>query len=369
MTALVALEDVHVDYVVPRSLQGWMTGRRPVTVQALRGVSLSLAPGESLGVVGANGAGKSTLLAVAAGGRPATRGSVRCAVPARLLLDLGGELNAELSTKGNLVYKLRRLGLTKRQALDRLDEVWDFAELDSEVGELPLRALSAGMLLRLSFASSVVLEPELLLIDEVLAVGDLAFQAKCAERITELRRRGTALLFVSHVLEQVEATATHAIWLDHGRVIAAGEPQHVLRSYREHRLPQAGPADVRGTVTVVGATTRRVEAGARDRLHLQLPDLVTGASCRLTLRREALGVMAVAERTIPVASGLGVELQLSVSDGAYWLDIEVLDSDGQVVAASPAAVTYEVAARAGNKGIADLDMSVTAGQAGSDPEA
>lgn len=358
MTALLTFEDVHVDYRLPRGLGDWAAGRRATVVEALNGVSFSVGPGEALGVVGANGAGKSTLLAVAAGGRPASRGLVERPVSARLLLDLGGELHPELATAENLLFKLRRLGLARRSATELLDEVWDFAELDRGVGQLPLRALSAGMLLRLAFASSIVLKPQLLLIDEVLAVGDLSFQAKCAARISELRKQGTALVFASHVLEQVEATATQAIWLDRGRVASAGDPQAVLRDYRAHARGAASPASSAIGVTVVGAPLRQVEAGARDRVHVRLPEAVAGGSCRLTLRREALGVMAIAERAMPCEGEVAVDVVLSVSDGAYWLDIEVLDASGGVVAASAGAVTYEVAARAGNQGIADMDVRV-----------
>lgn len=358
MVSVLELREVGVDFAGGGLRR---KGARAV-VRALDEISVSVAPGEALGVVGANGAGKTTLLSVAARGIPPTRGSVSATANPRLLLDLVGDLHYELSARDNVVFKLRRLGLTKRTALDRLDEVWDFAEIDEGLRDQPLRALSAGNILRLSFASSVVLEPKLLLVDEVLAVGDLAFQLKCAERIRQLRERGMALLFASHGLEQVQATASEVIWLDRGRIAARGEPLEVLQAYR---ASAAGGQRVLGAsarpIVVLGSRLRTLAAGSRDVLELEVPKEVEAATLRVALAREALGVMAVAERPVPGASALIVHLTLSVSDGPYRLDLTLLDRAGEVVASAAGCVAYDIVKRTGNEGIVDLAVDVTAG--------
>ncbi len=358
MVTVLELRDVGVDFAGG----GLRPKRNRTLVRALQDVSVSLSPGDALGVVGANGAGKTTMLSVAAGGIPPTRGSRQVTVTPRLLLDLAGDLHSELTARENVLFKLRRLGLSKRAARDRLEEVWDFAEIEEPLQAQPLRALSAGNVLRLSFASSVILEPKLLLVDEVLAVGDLAFQLKCAQRIRHLQEQGLAILFASHNLEQVQATASEVIWLERGNVIARGEPAEVLQAYRASAAGIARvPSVADRSIVVRGAHRRTLSAGSTDQLQLELPPRVEGTTLRLSLAREALGVLAVADRAVPGGSSLAVQLTLSVSDGPYALDVMLLDSSGALVASASSCVLYEVVQRSGNEGIVDMAVEVTAG--------
>jgi len=202
-----------------------------VTVEALQDVSFSLAPGESLGLLGPNGAGKSTLLRLVAGIYRPDRGQVRLQGRRALLLDLGAGFHPELSGYENARVAALIAGLSEQEFAARSEEIFAFAELGDFL-QAPVRTYSAGMTVRLGFAVAVHLDPRLLVVDEVLAVGDARFQAKCRERITELRAQGTALLLASHGLAEVEATCERVLWLEGGRERLLGPTAEVIAAYR-----------------------------------------------------------------------------------------------------------------------------------------
>jgi lipopolysaccharide transport system ATP-binding protein len=220
-----------------RTLRGFFARRLPALGGqerrwALRDVSLSAAPGESVGVIGVNGAGKSTLLRLAAGlGRPTTG---RVALPDRTasVLSLGDAFDLTLSGRENALTAMLVAGLRRREAQQRLGAVLTFAELEA-FAEAPMRTYSDGMRLRLAFGVIAQLEPEALLLDEVIAVGDLRFQAKCMDHIRDLRERGTAVLFASHDLDKVAEECSRAVWLQAGGVRLAGDAATVVGEYRE----------------------------------------------------------------------------------------------------------------------------------------
>jgi len=225
--------------------------RRAEKLWALRDVSLALGEGEAVGIIGANGAGKSTLLRLAAGlGRP-TRGERRATEDLGAVLSLGTTFDLTLTGRENAVTLARVLGLSGPQARDALPAILEFAELE-EFAAAPVRTYSEGMKLRLAFGVVAQLQPRLLVVDEVLAVGDLRFQDKCLTRIRELRDGGTALLFASHDLEQVGAHCERALWLHDGNVRAEGASNAVLTAYRDAMHEQtlartpAGAADEQG---------------------------------------------------------------------------------------------------------------------------
>lgn len=199
---------------------------------ALEDVSLDLDRGQAVGIIGANGAGKSTLLRVAAGLSEPTRGGRTATRELAAVLELGASLDPTLTGAENAVTMARVLGMPGREADGALPEILDFAELESFAGA-PVRTYSAGMKLRLAFAVVAQLRPQLLVLDEVLAVGDLRFQEKCLERVRQLRERGTALLFASHDLGQVRTHCERALWLDNGVVRASGTTADVIGAYRE----------------------------------------------------------------------------------------------------------------------------------------
>ena len=203
---------------------------RPAPCVALQDVSFQVERGECFGVIGRNGSGKSTTLGLAAGVLRPTAGRVDVRGRVAPLLELGAGFHPELSGEENLVLNAVLLGLTRREAAARRDAIVAFAELE-EVIRRPLRTYSAGMVARLGFSVVAHLDPDVLLIDEVLAVGDAPFQAKCERRMREFRAKGVTMMFVSHDLVAVERICDRAALLDGGRLAAVGTPKDVIAEY------------------------------------------------------------------------------------------------------------------------------------------
>ena len=201
---------------------------------AVDGADLSIRQGESFGIVGPNGAGKSTLLKVIARVLRPTRG--RIVVRGRIapLLELGAGFHVDLTGEENIYLNGTLLGYGTREIESRFAEVVEFSELENFV-HLPIRKYSTGMVARLGFSVATMYRPDVLLIDEILAVGDLRFQRKCLERIDRFRTEGTTVLMVSHVLETLEQHCERVAWMDSGRVQAGGPASEVLRRYRERQ--------------------------------------------------------------------------------------------------------------------------------------
>ena len=197
---------------------------------ALDDVSFQVARGETVGLVGRNGAGKSTLLSIIAGVLTASAG--RVAVNGRLgaLLELGAGFHPEYSGRDNVYLAASLLGLGTREIEGKFDSIADFAAIGDHMDQ-PVRTYSSGMFVRLAFAVHTVLEPDVLIIDEALAVGDAAFQIKCYRRLRELRDRGTAILLVTHDIQTVRMFCDRALWIDHGRVRLDGRPEDVGAEY------------------------------------------------------------------------------------------------------------------------------------------
>jgi ABC-type polysaccharide/polyol phosphate transport system ATPase subunit len=197
---------------------------------ALRDVDLAIHGGEVVGIVGRNGAGKSTLLKVIAGVFQPTRGRVTVSGRVAPLLELGTGFDEELTGRENVFLNALLLGRTRREVRERLDGIVDFAEL-GEFIDAPLRSYSSGMVARLGFAIATAWDPEVLILDEVLAVGDAAFQQKCHQRMQRIRASGATVLMVSHSTTSVLEECTRCIWLADGQVMADGAPETVLRHY------------------------------------------------------------------------------------------------------------------------------------------
>ena len=221
-----------------RSLKELVFGRHgggPPAVQALRDVSLHVEPGETVAVVGRNGAGKTSTLRVLAGIVPLDSGTV--AVGGRVVaqLELGAGFGRAFTGRENVYLNAALHGLTKAEVDERLDAIIAFAQLDEFI-ELPVSTYSQGMFLRLGFAIAAHLDPDVLLIDEVLAVGDEAFQRKCEARIAEQIEAGATLVLVSHDASLVERTCDRVVVLDHGRVLFDGATAEGLEVYRREAL-------------------------------------------------------------------------------------------------------------------------------------
>lgn len=199
---------------------------------ALRHVSFQVRPGEAVGLVGANGSGKSTLLKLAAGVLQPTEGQVRVEGRVSPLIELAAGFDPELSGRDNVLLNGALLGRSRREMALRIERIAEFAEL-TDFMDVPVKNYSSGMYARLGFAVAVDVEPDVLMVDEVLAVGDERFQAKCAERIREIRAGGTTLFYVSHQMDQVAATCDRVLLLHHGRLCHDGPPAESIRRYRE----------------------------------------------------------------------------------------------------------------------------------------
>ncbi len=199
--------------------------------QALRNVSFQLEEGESLAIVGSNGAGKSTLLSLAAGLTLPDQGNVRVDGRIAALLELGSGFHPELTGAENLVLNAALLGLSRRKTNQLFDSMVEFSGIAEFIDD-PLRTYSSGMVMRLAFSVAIQCEPDILLIDEVLAVGDAAFQEKSKEALLSFRRAGKSLLFVSHSATSVREMCDRALWIDHGSVMMEGHVKQVLEAYQ-----------------------------------------------------------------------------------------------------------------------------------------
>ncbi len=198
-------------------------------IEALRDVNFSVPAGTTFGIVGRNGAGKSTLLKILCGIHKPTTGSI--AVGGRLaLLSLGLGFHGEFSGRENIFINGLVLGLTPRQLRARFDEIVAFAELEEFI-DAPMRTYSSGMQMRLAFSVAINIAPDILLVDEILAVGDQAFSRKCIDSLNDFKRRGGTILLVTHDLATVRGWCDQALWLDHGTVTAIGRPEDVLAQY------------------------------------------------------------------------------------------------------------------------------------------
>lgn len=197
---------------------------------ALRNASFTISPGEAVAIVGRNGSGKSTLLKMLAGIIPPHQGSIESGGRVAALLELGSGFHPDFTGRENVFMNAAIFGLSEREVTGRLDSIIDFAEM-AEFVDMPVRTYSSGMQLRLAFAVSAFLDPDILLLDEVLAVGDEAFQRKCLGRIFDFRKRGGTLVFVSHDATSVERVCDRAILIESGIVVADGLPAEVMAQY------------------------------------------------------------------------------------------------------------------------------------------
>jgi len=205
---------------------------KPRWIEAVRDVSLTLERGEALALVGRNGSGKSTCLSLAAGVLVPSEGTVDIRGRVSPLLALGAGVHPDLTGRENVQLNGVLLGMTRREVRQRFAAIHDFSELGDFIDQ-PVRQYSTGMLARLAFSVATHLEPEILIVDEILAVGDASFQAKCHERIADFRARGLTMLYVSHEVSTVMSLCDRAVYLSGGAMVAEGDPETVCAKYYE----------------------------------------------------------------------------------------------------------------------------------------
>lgn len=205
-------------------------GREVKTLKALDDVSFSVYPGETLGIIGANGAGKSTLLSLLTGTIMPTSGHLQTHGQMSSLLELGAGFHPDLSGRENVFLYGAIMGLSKSQMQERFDAIVDFAGLHDFIDQ-PVKHYSSGMYVRLGFAVAVEVDPDILLIDEVLAVGDATFQKKCLDKMREFREQRKTMLIISHDLQTIQKVSDKILLLDSGRIIGMGDPEAMVETY------------------------------------------------------------------------------------------------------------------------------------------
>ena len=252
-------------------------------LEALNGVSFDVTAGRAFGIIGRNGSGKSTMLKLIAGiGKP-TSGSVQVNGRVSALIELGAGFHPEISGRENVFINGMMLGLSKREIAARFDEIVRFAELEDFI-DAPVKTYSSGMYMRLGFAVAINVDPDVLLVDEVLAVGDQGFTHKCLDKFAEFRRRGRTVLIVTHSLDMVTRFCDEALWLDAGNARVIGEPQRVIDAYLaevargEQTAQAATPPSATSDIEILGVQllgadglpANKVDSGSAVSIHAQV---------------------------------------------------------------------------------------------------
>lgn len=213
----------------------WILSRNPGPkgeyIEALKDITLSVKPGTTVGIIGRNGSGKSTLLKLVAGIMKPDSGRIRTNGRISSIIGLGAGFHPEFTGRENIYINGVILGLTKREIRDKFDQIVKFAELEEFI-DAPVRTYSSGMYARLGFSIAVNVDPDILLVDEVLAVGDQAFQKRCLDRMTEFKRSRKTILIVTHNLDFVSRWCDEVLWLDRGQNMAYGDPARSVRLYK-----------------------------------------------------------------------------------------------------------------------------------------
>jgi len=305
------------------------------TFHALKGVSFAVRPGSTFGIVGRNGSGKSTALKLVAGITKPTTGTVSVQGRISALIELGAGFHPEISGRENVFINGIMLGLSKREITRRFDEIVEFAELEDFI-DAPVKTYSSGMYMRLGFAVAIHVDPDVLLVDEVLAVGDEAFTHKCLDKFAEFRRRNRTVLLVTHSLNLVERFCDEALWLNEGRARATGDPRRVVSAYitdvekQEERHMADGDARAKVAVEQLSSSTVGRSAPAPDSqppAPEPPPDMFQATEGRWGSREAEIGgVELVGEDGQPAhvfSSGERVEIRLTLKSAKPITDFVV----------------------------------------------
>lgn len=344
---------------------------------ALRDVSLGVEKGETVGILGRNGAGKTTLLRILAGVSRPTEGRVRLTGRVAPLIGIGVGFHPELSGAENIYVNGMLLGLSRREIDERLDSIVAFSEIEDFI-DTPVKFYSSGMFLRLGFSVAIHVEPNVLLVDEVLAVGDLAFQAKCFDRMRSLQANGTTIVLVSHSMHAIRLLCPRAILVRSGRLDFDGPAEEAVARYHEVMSYSEDGSDGQHKVhidhpVIVGnnGPTHHPESGEHleyaATLHFR--DRIESPHIQFKISTEE-GILVYTVRTVvgrswrsfePGESAeIRVPFEARLGGGSYRVVLTVYDKDGREVIAShtPGLLMY-MAPKLGTWGIADIDASIS----------
>ena len=365
---------------------------------ALRGINLEVKPGETLGVIGANGSGKSTLLQVLTGILAPTTGWVSRTGRTAALLELGSGFNPELSGRENVLINGELLGLSRKEIKATLPAIEKFADI-GEFIDHPVRTYSSGMYVRLAFSTAIHVEPDILIVDEVLAVGDAAFSSRCIRRFEQLQHRGVTTVLVSHDLSLVKQICNRAIFLQHGKIEAQGSPSDVTNHYvgrvltppkkltandTQNATPNSTPTvssyrhgDQLAEITEVGLwnaaghSCRSFQVGELARLcirtyfrHIQ-PDPMVGMLIRTRNGMDVFGTNTQQENSPLEACMVGDHIETefcfecNLTPQEYTVTAAIQHPDGRSHDWLDDVLTFEVVATRKPAGVADLKPKVT----------
>jgi len=382
MSALLTTEDLGKRYLLrpERSLLLGLTSRgRPRSFWALRDLNVHLNTGEVLAVIGRNGAGKSTLLKLAAGVTAPSSGTLMRTRRIAPLIEVGAGFHPDLSGRENVEVNARLLGLGKSQLRERFDAILAFSELERVI-DRPVKEYSSGMFMRLGFSVAVHTDPEMLVVDEVLAVGDMPFQVRCLKRIRAMREDGVGVLFVSHNMSAVLELADRAVLLDRGEHVVTGATREVVGAYHARLQADVERFEDRGIASsdALDVTVDvRSESGedapllwesnqrARVLINVHARREAGPAVVGFRVRKEGTGLVSAWHQTadeiaLPaLAQGehaqVTLELDLNVVAGSYTLELALGSPDMRVSYADVHDVaTFAVAGSRRASGVADL---------------
>ncbi len=322
------------------------------TFPALTGVSFTVPKGCTYGVIGRNGSGKSTALKLVAGITKPTSGTVNVQGRISALIELGAGFHPEISGRENVYINGIMLGLTKREVQDRFDEIVDFAEL-KEFIDAPVKTYSSGMYMRLGFAVAIHVNPDVLLVDEVLAVGDEGFTHKCLDKFAEFRRRGRTILLVTHSLSLVERFCDAALWIDKGEVRASGDSKRVVGAYLTAVEEVEEKLLAETTARAVEEATQHATSASTK----QAPDIAAHQAA-------AKSGVGSTDASIPTRTGLGTETSVPTGEAGpprppedMFQATEGRPSTGSGRPEAPADMFRAVEGRWGSREIEIIDVS------------
>jgi lipopolysaccharide transport system ATP-binding protein len=361
---------------------------------ALQGVSFSVPAGKTYGIIGRNGSGKSTALKLVAGITKPTSGTVKVQGRISALIELGAGFHPEISGRENVFINGIMLGLSKREVARRFDDIVEFAELKDFI-DAPVKTYSSGMYMRLGFAVAIHVDPDVLLVDEVLAVGDEGFTHKCLDKFSEFKRRGKTILLVTHSLGLVERFCDDALWLDHGKVRGEGDPRRVVGAYltdverseekqlaeeeavrpapieepadmqqavegrwgsREIEIAEVTLKDAKGEVSHIFQSGERMDVHLKIRAHAPTADFVFGIGLYNAEGVTCYGTNTALEEFQPEDIRGDGEVtftfdSLDLVEGTYKLDVAVHNRDHRPYDYHRLLHTFRVKSRTGDVGI------------------